>query len=393
MRKGRFAIALLAVFLIADLLAHGRLALPAGGTPGAPVSWARLATGAYEAITGRFGRAIYLLPLTPGGRVLVARDGGIDGAAPALPRADLTVPGIGRVEVWGTTEADVATLAVDGRIERLPLSPDGREVLVAGPQGRTLSRLSVGPGAGKIVRLLPPVVDGVKESDLYASSTGAQNWAPAWAMAPFYGASAKSIYYFSNRLEKRGSATLELWNLTGGAKDVLLERAGGLAAFGVDARGRAVIADAAGEVMAAGSHGVVTLGHGLRPLAMAPGGLRLAVLQRTSGRVAFLDLISDQMVTLDMAGERVVGGAAFSGDGRYFAVLCRNIEGSLVIRVYRVGPKASHWLADVPPPVGMTFVASTTPSWLSGDVLVAVSANRLGALETWGAPIGGPHGL
>lgn len=390
MRKGRFAIALLAVFLVADLLAHGRLVLPAGTVAHPPVRWVRLAEGAYEAATGRFGKAIYLLPVGPG-RVLVKEDGG-DGAVPATPRADFVVPGVGRVEIWGTTEADVATLTAHGRVERLPLSPDGREVLVVGSQGQSLSRLAVGAGAKRLVPLLPPAVDGVDESNLYAGApTG--GWTPTWAKAPFYGASAKTVYYFSNRLEKRGSPTLELWNLTGGRKDVLLERAGGLAAFGVDARGRAVVADAAGDVMAASVRGVKTLGHGLRPLAMAPGGLRLAVLERTTGRVAFLDLVSDRLLPLDMAGERVAGGGAFSGDGRYFGVLCHNIDGALVIRVWRVGPKTSQWLADLTPPPGMTFVASTRPSWLTGDVIVAVSATRLGALETWGARIGGPDGI
>jgi len=393
LRKGRFAIVLLAVFLVADLVAHGRLATPAGGTPRAPVNWVRLAEGAYEAVTGRFGHAVYLLPLAPGGRVLMAQGGGSGGAVPAQPRASFTVPGVGRIEVWGATEVDVATLTRGGDIERLPLSPDGREVLVVGRQGKTLSRLSVSPGARRLVPLVPAVVDGVRESDLYARPPGSLAWAPVWAMAPFFGASAKSVYYFSNRLEKRGSATLELWNLTGGSKDVLLERAGGLAAFGVDARGRAVVADSAGEVIAAGTQGVTVLGRRLRPLSMAPGGLRLAVLQNASGRVAFLDLITDRLTELDMGGDRVVGGGAFAGDGRYFAVLCRNIEGALVIRVWRVGPKATHWLADLTPPAGMTFVAATRPSWLTGDMLVAVSADRLGALETWGTSIGGPDRL
>lgn len=389
-RKGRWAIGLLVLFLAGEFWIHGSRTSPALGMEGS--SWTSLARGPYEAPPGRFGGVDVLLPEAAGDPVLAAEQGA-EGpmAVPAVPERILHVKGFGRVELWGKKEPRLATLTVNGATERLPLAPDGSAVLLVGGGGHQIYRLALHGRRAKPVPLLAKRIGGVDRTT-FEAKVPEETWAPIWAEAPFFGSSADVVYYFSNRLETPGSPSMELWSLNmRNGKNTLLETGNGLATFGVDARGRVILANASGQVLAVTGRGSHLLGTGLRPFDLTTGGLRLLVEHISTGKLSVLDLVSDRLEAVPLGGAHYAGEASFSPDGSALAVAVTTRVGAGAVRIFHLTPSGVEPRGEAAPPTGKSLVLDAPISWLDADHLVLVLSDVRARLSTW--IYGGAKGL
>lgn len=294
-------------------------------------------------------------------------------------------------------EPRLATLTRRGATERLPLSADGRDVLLSSADASQIYRFSLEARGAKPEPLLGDTVDGVRRAVLEreASPGGlTRPWAPVWGEAPFFGPSGRVVYYFSNRMEPPGSPIMELWskNLTTG-QDVLLDRGQGLAGFGIDAMGRIVVADLEGNLIAVSGKTPKVLATDTLPLAMGPGGLRLLAEDTRSGSVFLLDLVSDRKTPVELGRDRFAGGAAFSPEGAYLALIVLTPSRQEDVRLFRMTSGGPVLVGDIAAPQGQRIVLEAPPSWLDGDRLVLVLADLHARLSTWACEVGRPSGI
>lgn len=399
MKKGRWAMGFLILFIIGDLWVHVGPTLPVVGRAGS--QWTFLGSGPYEAAVGRFGRAEILLPDAPGLPVLTVEEGSSGPVALiAHPSRQIEFKGLGRVSLWGRSEIRLATVSQNGAALRVPLAPDGQSVLVTPPQGSGLDLVTLGKKPESLA-LLPKVIAGVSLVELQKKAnallvTGAipRAWTPVWAEAPFFDARGQTVYYFSNRLEAVGSPSTELWaHVLKTGSDRLIYRGVGLAAFGIDALGRVLLTDLQGQLVAVGPEGSRVLGTGVRPVAVQPGGQRALVEDLANGSLLLLDLISDKSAPIDLGGDRFAGSADFSPDGAYVAVVDldpSSREGVMIFRMTASGPRL---FGEVAPPSAHRIVIEAPPSWLDGDRLVLVLADLRARLGTWTVQVHGASGL
>ena len=382
MKKGRFAIGLLVLFLAGELWIHSNRTAPVFG--GAGESWTVLARGAYEAVPGRFGGVEVLLPDAERLPVLEVQTGhGGPEAVPGRPERIMEIKGFGRLELWGAKEPKLATLTVGGRTERLPLAPDGSAVLLVRSSLDQIYRLDLTRAGATPTPLLPATIGGVSRSSFMAQAPR-EAWTPLWAEAPFFGRRATTIYYFSNRLQEAGSPTMELWSFNPVTRrSRLVETGNGLAAFGEDARGRVIMADASGRILAVEGFTTDLLGSSLRPIAMGPGGLRALVENTKTGSLFVLDLVSDRLEKVALGEDGYAGQASFSPDGSSLAVAARTPGGVGCVLIYRLAHDRIRLQGRVLPPKGKKAVLDAPISWIDQEHVVLVLTDPRSALSTW----------